>query len=84
MSDLTPDQLVSAIFRECQRQCPGSDPGDLFITVQDDMPLVTVEQSHWVERIDQLTLTMGGSIQEALEKHLLRVAGDQDWYREGC
>lgn len=44
--DQTPDELVSEILRLRDEREPDADPGDLSITVQDDMPLVEVTQRH--------------------------------------
>ena len=78
---MTPDELVTEIFRFQQKRNPDSDPGDLTIEVQDDMPLVMVRQSRmWIEARESFSEHIareqgcpGNSIQDALEKYLQEV-----------
>lgn len=44
---MTPDEIIQEIFKIQQERNPDSDPGDMTITVQDDMPLVNVAQHLW-------------------------------------
>ena len=41
---MSPDELVQAIFARQLEQDPHSDPGDMHITIQDDMDMVRVQQ----------------------------------------
>ena len=77
---MTPDELITEIFRIQEEYNPDADPGDIDITIQDDMPLVVVRQkqfpipepahpAEWLESLMGVE-THGDSIQDALEKHL--------------
>jgi hypothetical protein len=68
---MTPDEIVNEIFRLQNERDPDSDPGDLGIIIQDDIPMVEVTQRGRV-RLGGL-LTMGSTIQEALENALIAV-----------
>ena len=78
---MTPDELVTEIFRIQQERNPDGDPGDLTIEVQDDMPLVMVRQSRmWIEERESFSHHIafaqgcpGDNIQDALEKYLQEV-----------
>lgn len=80
---MTPDELVAAIFKVQSERSPDSDPGDLTIEVQDDMPLVMVSQlqfhvvseeelaeSDFSAVLEKIQGTPGDSIQNALENYL--------------
>jgi len=80
---MTPDELVTEIFRIQEEYNPTADPGDIDITIQDDMPFVIVRQdqfpirepahpAEWLESLGGKE-THGDSIQDALEKHLEKV-----------
>jgi hypothetical protein len=66
---MTPDELVAEIFRIQNERNPDSDPGDLTIEIQDDLPMVLVWQYHWNDE-DGQPFGMGASIQGALEDAL--------------
>jgi predicted PolB exonuclease-like 3'-5' exonuclease len=68
---MTPDELVAEIFRIQEERDPDSDPGDMDITIQDDMPLVIVRQQRI--RLDMTGGSYGDSIQDALENYLKEV-----------
>lgn len=70
---MTPDELVSEIFRIQNERGPDSDPGDLTIDIQDDMAMVLVFQYNW--DMDGEPLGMGTTIQAALEDALAKVIG---------
>lgn len=84
---MTPDEIVAEIFRIQEERNPDADPGDLWIDVQDDMPLANVGQhrtyaygplSDAPERDFSTALmlqqgTFGDTIQEALENYLKEV-----------
>lgn len=79
---MTPDETVQEIFKLQLERNPDSDPGDLTITVQDDMPLVNVTQNVWEsDHADKtfsefITLaqgTFGPTIEEALNSFLKEV-----------
>ena len=73
-SEMTPDELVAAIFKAQNKLRPDEDPGDLTITVQDDMPLVEVHnaglEKDQEEAFGIFTHCFGDSIQYALENAL--------------
>lgn len=69
---MTPDELVSEIFRIQNERNPDADAGDLMIDIQDDMALVSVHQ--WTDAAEGTTLIgFAGSIQRALEDALANV-----------
>lgn len=70
---MTPDEIVSEIFRIQNERDPDSDPGDLTIDIQDDMAMVLVFQLNW--QADGEPLGMGTTIQAALEDALTNVVG---------
>lgn len=70
---MTPDEIVSEIFKIQNEANPDADPGDLTIDIQDDMELVAIFQMSWdmEQRIEPLG--MGKNIQAALEDALKKV-----------
>lgn len=58
-----PDELIKMIYRRLQFVRPDDDPGDITISVQDDVAMATVA----VEGSKNLT-THASTIQEALEQ----------------
>lgn len=61
--ETTADELVGRIFAAQERLDADSDPGDLHISVQDDMPLAVVSQNR-----DPWKPFYGRTIVEALTK----------------
>ncbi len=77
---MTPDEIVTEIFKIQQLRNPDSDPGDLTIAVQDDMPLVVVGQPRASREDESFATsiilgqgTAGHNIQNALESFLEEV-----------
>lgn len=72
---MTPDEIITEIFRIQEERRPDTDPGDIDISVQDDMPMVAIhQQSPEARPFGQLAF--GESIQEALENALANVKRD--------
>ena len=69
---LTPDEIVSEIFRIQNERHPNADPGDISIDIQDDMPMVTITQTSLGKSLGQpfAPFIAGSSIQETLENAL--------------
>lgn len=86
---MTPDELIAEIFRIQEERDPDADPGDIDITIQDDMPLVVVGQDRAfsiTEPIDPVggrKETYGDSIQQALETLLQEVIDGRPSTRQG-
>lgn len=71
---MTPDEIITEIFRVQNEHDPDADPGDISIDVQDDMPLVLVYQDRFTaERFGRSHIGTGGTVQEALENALASV-----------
>ena len=77
---MTPDELVAAIFAEQMKRNPNADPGDLTISVQDDMPMAQVQQYRalndnepFVPQIVKNQGVIAPTIQKALETYLQEV-----------
>lgn len=69
---MTPDEIIKEGFRLQEKHDPDSDPGDLSIEVQDDMPMVAVYQDN--APLFSMPI-MGKTVQEALEAWLEEVKG---------
>lgn len=71
--NVTPDEIVNEIFRIQNERDPSSDPGDMTIGIQDDIPLVEVSQDRLGKPFLSFALGIGSTIQEALEHALIAV-----------
>lgn len=69
---MSPDQMINEIFRIQNERDPESDPGDIVIDIQDDMPMTLVIQPSKQSMLNPY-LGIGDSIQAALEDALENV-----------
>lgn len=62
------ERLINDIYSYQEKMYPNTDPGDITICVQDDIPMVSIFQDRWF--VDSLHPVVARTVEEALTLYL--------------